>query len=105
MRGYRKGANRTQQNRIRRYHDEGKSVEEISRFVLVEPACVQRFVESYKGKPEAEDVPRETAEAPEEKATPQTDEEETTASTAEPVSEPAPVKKKRGRPKKVIEGE
>lgn len=49
MQGYRTGARQEDKNRIRQMSADGKSVDEISRALLIEKDCVQSFVAHFSG--------------------------------------------------------
>lgn len=49
MQGYRTGAKQEDQNRIRQMSQDGKSVDEISRALLIDKDCVKSFVDYYAG--------------------------------------------------------
>lgn len=49
MQGYRTGARQEDKNRIRQMSADGKSVDEISRALLIEKDCVQSFVDHFSG--------------------------------------------------------
>ena len=98
MRGYRKAVNKFEQNKIRRWHEKGLSVEDISKGLLVIPEVVQNFIDYFnKDKPGTEDPPSETAQAPALEAAQETPAEETEKTEPTDIEPP---KKRRGRPPK-----
>lgn len=105
MRGYRQGANKSVQNQIRRFNADGRSVEDISRFVRVVPKVVQAFVNHFNGGSK-ETLVEEVKDATENKAAPEATEEadaaetESTADSTESESAPEDKPKRRGRPPK-----
>lgn len=49
MRGYRTGCKKNETFKIKQMALEGKTVEEISRALLVDPKCIQSFYDHYMG--------------------------------------------------------
>ena len=50
MQGYKTGATQQNINVIKKLNEEGRPVEEIARVVLVDPVCVQKFVDHFNGE-------------------------------------------------------
>lgn len=50
MQGYKTGAKQQDINKIRKMNEEGKSVDEISRALLIIPGCIHKFVEFFNAQ-------------------------------------------------------
>lgn len=86
MFGYRTGAKQNHINQIRRMTEEGKTVDEISRALLIVPECVKSFRDHFlkKNNPPVQTQPVDDFD--EENSLPDSPEDE-------------PIQRKRGRPR------